>query len=117
MVIALKNSQKDGLDQIIASLVDQHVDVRIIPDLHQFITLGCEVEEFEGMPLISLNQSPIVGWNRVAKRISDIFYATFALLVFSPLMLLVTALLKIFEFLPRSCDYQARTYGFRWSRF
>lgn len=95
VVIALKNSQRDEMDQLIASLVDQHVDVRIIPDLHQFITLGCEVEEFEGMPLISLNQSPIVGWNRVAKRISDIIYASLALLIFSPLMLLITALLKI----------------------
>lgn len=96
VVLALKNSQRDQLDEILSSLVDQNVDLRIIPDLHQFITLGCEVEEFEGMPLISLNRSPIVGWNRVAKRISDIVYAAVALILFSPLMVLIGAAIKIF---------------------
>jgi len=95
VILALKNSQKEQLDQVLASLIEQHVDVRIIPDLHQFITLGCEVEEFEGMPLISLNQSPIVGWNRVAKRISDIVYATAALLLFSPFMAAISLAIKI----------------------
>jgi Undecaprenyl-phosphate glucose phosphotransferase len=96
VILALKNSQRDHLDQLLASLVDQNVDVRIIPDLHQFITLGCEVEEFEGLPLISLNQSPIVGWNRVAKRISDIIYAFVAITLFSPLMVFVCLAIKIF---------------------
>jgi Undecaprenyl-phosphate glucose phosphotransferase len=97
VILALKNSQRDQLDQILASLIDQHVDVRIIPDLHQFITLGCDVEEFEGLPLISLNQSPIVGWNRVAKRTSDIIYGVIALSLFSPLMGAIALLIKLFS--------------------
>jgi len=96
VILALKNSQRDQLDLILASLVDQNVDVRIIPDLHQYITLGCEVEEFEGLPLISLNQSPIVGWNRVAKRISDVIYASVALVIFSPLMAVVALSIRFF---------------------
>jgi Undecaprenyl-phosphate glucose phosphotransferase len=97
VILALKNSQRDQLDEILASLVDHNVDVRVIPDLHQFITLGCEVEEFEGLPLISLNQSPIVGWNGVAKRVSDVIYACAALLVFSPLMFFIALMIKVFS--------------------
>lgn len=96
VILALKNSQQDELDDLLASVVDQNVDVRIIPDLHQFITLGCDVEEFEGLPLISLNQSPIIGWNSVAKRISDVFYATVALVIFSPVMAVITVAIKLF---------------------
>jgi Undecaprenyl-phosphate glucose phosphotransferase len=96
VILALKNSQQEQLDELLSSLADQSVDARIIPDLHQFITLGCEVEEFEGLPLISLNQSPIVGWNRIAKRISDIFYAILALLIFSPIMILISLAIKLF---------------------
>jgi Undecaprenyl-phosphate glucose phosphotransferase len=96
VILALKNSQRDQLDQLLASLIDQNVDVRIIPDLHQFITLGCEVEEFEGLPLISLNQSPIVGWNSVAKRISDVIYASLALVVFSPIMTFLALAIRVF---------------------
>ena len=96
VILALKNSQRNQLDQILASLLDQNVDVRIIPDLQQFITLGCEVEEFEGLPLISLNQSPIIGWNRIAKRVSDVIYATLALAVFAPFMALIALAIAIF---------------------
>ncbi|MDZ4677583.1 MAG: undecaprenyl-phosphate glucose phosphotransferase [Oligoflexia bacterium] len=95
--LALRNADRDQLDMILSSVMEQNVDVRIIPDLHQFITLGCDVEEFEGMPLISLNQSPIVGWNSVAKRISDILYASLAFLIFSPLMALIALAIKIFS--------------------
>lgn len=96
VILATKSYQKEDLEQILSSLVDLNVEVRVIPDLHQFITLGCTVETFEGLPLISLNQSPIIGWNRVAKRISDIIYATVALVVFSPVMFTIGLLIKVF---------------------
>ncbi len=95
IVLALRNTDQVVLDNIIATALDFNIDIRIVPDLHQFITLGCEVEEFEGLPLITLNQSPIIGWDSVAKRISDVVYASFALVVFSPLMLVIAALIKI----------------------
>jgi Undecaprenyl-phosphate glucose phosphotransferase len=93
--LALKSAERPFFDQLLASLVEQNVRVSVIPDIYQFVTIGCDVEEFEGMPLINLNQSPIIGWNNVAKRISDLVYATLALILFSPLMLLLTALIKI----------------------
>lgn len=109
VIIALKNSEKDEMEKVLASLVDQPVDVRIIPDLHQYITLGCDVEEFEGLPLISLNQSPIVGWNRVAKRISDIVYATLALILFAPLMGAIAIAIKILT--PGPVIYRQKRMG------
>lgn len=95
VILALRNSQKNRLDEVLSEIVELGVDVRIIPDLHQYITLGCEVEEFEGLPLISLNQSPIVGWSRVAKRASDIVIASLALVIFSPLMFLIYTAIKV----------------------
>ncbi len=109
VIIALKNSEKEDMEKILNSLIDSPVEVRIIPDLHQYITLGCDVEEFEGLPLISLNQSPIVGWNRVAKRASDIAYACIALILFSPFMILISLAIKIFT--PGPIIYRQQRMG------
>ncbi|MCC6278295.1 MAG: undecaprenyl-phosphate glucose phosphotransferase [Oligoflexia bacterium] len=94
--LALKAAERPHFDTLLASLAEQNVRVSVIPDIYQFVTIGCDVEEFEGMPLINLNHSPIIGWNRVAKRISDVVYATIALLIFSPLMALIAAAIKLF---------------------
>ncbi|HEX4922512.1 MAG TPA: exopolysaccharide biosynthesis polyprenyl glycosylphosphotransferase, partial [Bdellovibrionales bacterium] len=63
--------------------------------ISQYSILGFEVEEFDGLPILTLNQSPIVGWNAVTKRISDIVYSLVALILFSPLMLLIALLVKL----------------------
>ena len=40
----------------------------MVPDVLQFVTLRAAVEELEGLPVISLAQSPITGWARLLKR-------------------------------------------------
>jgi Undecaprenyl-phosphate glucose phosphotransferase len=96
VLIAIKGTQQEHMEGLLTVLFENNVDVRLVPDIHQFITVGCEVEEFEGLPLIALNQSPIVGWNSVVKRITDIFIASVALVVFGPFMLIIATLIKVF---------------------
>ena len=47
------------------------------------------------MPLVTLVQSPMTGWNQVLKRVLDLAGAILALILFSPLMLLIAFLVKI----------------------
>ncbi len=95
LVVSLKNEDFPQLDNIIASVVDTGVDIKIIPDISQYSILGFDVEEFEGMAILNLNQSPVLGWNAVLKRISDIAYAMAALLVFSPVMFTIGLFIKL----------------------
>ena len=46
-----------------------------MPDLFRFASLRGGVEEFEGMPFIHLRESPLHGWNRVAKRVFDVVFS------------------------------------------
>jgi exopolysaccharide biosynthesis polyprenyl glycosylphosphotransferase len=46
----------------------------------------------EGIPIVTVVQSPLEGWNRVLKRSLDLLGALAALLIFGPLMLLVALL-------------------------
>lgn len=94
VVVSVKNEDAGLIDGIISSLIDLNVEIRVVPDISQYSILGFEVEEFDGLPILTLNQSPIVGWNAVIKRVSDIGYSIFALIVFSPILLFIAFLVK-----------------------
>jgi exopolysaccharide biosynthesis polyprenyl glycosylphosphotransferase len=63
------------------------VDVRLIPDLYQYMTLCGSVEEFRGMPIINLQSTPLWGWNLIIKRFFDMLAAFAGLVLLSPVFL------------------------------
>ncbi|MEE3123379.1 MAG: undecaprenyl-phosphate glucose phosphotransferase, partial [SAR324 cluster bacterium] len=93
--ISLSLKDQHRLEELKDLLSEQWVDVRIVPDLGSFRTLHTDVESFAGMPLVTLVQSPMTGWNQVLKRVLDLAGAILALILFSPLMLLIAFLVKI----------------------
>ena len=93
--ISLSLEGENRLEELKDLLSEQWVDVRIVPDMGSFRTLHTDVESLEGMPLVTLVQSPMMGWNRVLKRILDLFGGMLALLIFSPLMALIALLVKL----------------------
>ena len=93
--ISLSLKEQHRLEELKDLLSEQWVDVRIVPDLGSFRTLHTDVESFAGMPLVTLVQSPMTGWNQMLKRMLDLAGAILALILFSPLMLLIAFLVKI----------------------
>jgi Undecaprenyl-phosphate glucose phosphotransferase len=48
------------------------IDVHVVPDLLQFIALRARLEDLDGLPLISINDVPLRGFNSVLKRMVDL---------------------------------------------
>jgi len=65
------------------------VSIHVVPDLLQFMVLRSRVEDIDGLPTINLSETPLEGWSRFVKRGFDLAVATAALILFSPIMLLV----------------------------
>src|SRR5260370_36645039 len=78
-------------DKLVRSVVAIHV----VPDLLQFMVLRSRVEGLDGLPTINLSETPLEGWSRFLKRGFDLVVATIALIVFSPVMLLVAIAIKL----------------------
>jgi Undecaprenyl-phosphate glucose phosphotransferase len=95
VIIALPPNQSHELDRLLDMLKDETLDVRLVPDVHRYVTLGCEVENFDGFPIVRLNDSPMLGWGAFAKRATDILASAAALLMLSPLLVLIAMLVKI----------------------
>ena len=95
VIISLPPAHYQDLDRLIDALKDETLDVRFVPDVHRYITLGCEVENFYGFPVVRLNDSPMIGWGAMAKRGTDVLGSALALLILSPLLLLIGVLVKL----------------------
>ncbi|MDA0999460.1 MAG: undecaprenyl-phosphate glucose phosphotransferase [bacterium] len=93
--VALPASERASLDGLLDSLADSSVDLRLVPDVVDFMRLNAGIEDFSGIPIIVLSQSPLLGWNRLVKRLMDVVMGTLALALLSPVILIVAALVKL----------------------
>jgi len=107
--VALPVQAYKRLTYVVNSLSDETVTVRIVPDLYQTMTLNAGIEDFDGMPLINLTESPMYGWSVILKRLSDMLVATIALLITSPLLLLISVIIKLTSSGP--VLFKQRRYG------
>jgi exopolysaccharide biosynthesis polyprenyl glycosylphosphotransferase len=71
------------------------VNVRLIPDLFQLLTLKARVEDLDGFPVISVDEPPLRGMLLLAKRLMDIMVSATFLLLFLPFWLLIALLIKL----------------------
>ena len=81
--------------KVLNAIEGEFVDVKMVPDVLQFVTLRAAVEELEGLPVISLAQSPITGWARLLKRGMDLALAALGLIVLAPALGLIALLIRL----------------------
>ena len=98
VLITLPLNAHERLKRILDDIGDEMVSIMVIPDLIEFATLATlrgSTGEFEGMPIISLRDTPLYGWNIVVKRVTDFVLSITILLAVSPLMLVISFLVKV----------------------
>jgi Undecaprenyl-phosphate glucose phosphotransferase len=95
VVIALPFEDQASLPGLLDAVEREMVDVKVVPDFLQFVKLRGGVEDFDGLAIVNLRASPLVGWNSVAKRAFDLALGTLALVLAMPLMLVIAALVKL----------------------
>jgi Undecaprenyl-phosphate glucose phosphotransferase len=79
--------QRERVDVIYVALpLEQHVqmlgvvefasreciDIHVVPDLLQFIAIRARLEDLDGLPIISINDVPLRGFNSALKRTVDV---------------------------------------------
>jgi Undecaprenyl-phosphate glucose phosphotransferase len=71
------------------------VNVRLIPDLFQLLTLKANIQDLDGFPVISIDDVSLKGVKSIVKRVVDILVSALGLLILSPVFLLVSILIKL----------------------
>jgi len=93
--IALPHSEYPRLTAVLNEIGDDPVTIHFVPDVFGLASLRGGVEEFESIPFIHLRESPLYGWNRVAKRVLDLVVGGGALVLAAPAMLAIATALKL----------------------
>jgi Undecaprenyl-phosphate glucose phosphotransferase len=80
LFVALPLDEHMKLLDLVESTSREGVDIRVVPDLLQFIALRARLEDLDGVPVINLNDVPLQGLNAIVKRVIDIAISAGALL-------------------------------------
>jgi Undecaprenyl-phosphate glucose phosphotransferase len=70
-------------------------DVRVIPDLLQYITFRAGVEDMDGLPVVHLTQVPLTGWMSLVKRTLDLLLSGLALVALSPVYAVIALAIRL----------------------
>jgi exopolysaccharide biosynthesis polyprenyl glycosylphosphotransferase len=86
VVVALPREDTDRLEPLLDQLEDELVDIRLVPDVLHVATLSSSVEDFDGLPVINLRESPLVGWAALQKRTFDVGVSALLMALASPVL-------------------------------
>jgi Undecaprenyl-phosphate glucose phosphotransferase len=70
------------------------IDVKVVPDLLQFIALRARLEDLDGLPVINVNDVPLQGVRAWVKRAIDIVVSAAALVVLAIPFAIIALLVK-----------------------
>lgn len=80
--------------QILAAAQQRHIDYSFIPSETEFYSGKNTVDVFLGYPMITIYQTPLVGWGAILKRIFDVFASSILIIISSPLFLVLFVIKK-----------------------
>jgi len=74
---------------ILKEVGNEMVDLKVVPDLFQYVTFKAGIEDFDGLPVINLTQLPLEGWNSLVKRTMDVALSALGLVAIAVLFPIV----------------------------
>lgn len=74
-----------------------HISYSFIPGEAEFYAGKNTVDVFLGYPMISVSQTPLIGWGAMAKQVFDVVIALLLIIILSPVFLVFILLQKIFN--------------------
>ncbi len=84
-------------DEIASYAQDHHVAYRFVPGNSGIFAGKVDVNLLQNIPVVSVHQTALVGWGRIAKRLFDVVFSLVFLILTSPIILLISLYLIIFD--------------------
>jgi exopolysaccharide biosynthesis polyprenyl glycosylphosphotransferase len=95
VIFALPRQAHLKFANIVAQLQSLKVNVRVVPDFFDLVFIRSVIEDFGGMPLVTLREPALDPVQRLIKRLFDMVISLIGLLLTGPLMALIIAAIKL----------------------
>ena len=81
--------------KILGAAQSHHISYSFIPGEAEFYSGKNTIDVFLGYPMISVYQTPLVGWGAIAKRLFDLVVSIILAIIVSPILLVIFIIKKI----------------------
>lgn len=81
--------------ELMETCLAANLEWSVVPSAYELMLDRAQIDEVGGVPLLGVRRSNIRGGNRVVKRVFDMVVASLMLVLLSPLMALIAALIKL----------------------
>lgn len=82
-------------DEILTFSQENHIAYRFVPGNSELFTGNINVDLLYSIPVIAVEQTALIGWGRVVKRLMDIFFGLILSLLALPFMILIAIFIKL----------------------
>ncbi len=93
-VVSYASDTSDKVDDFLKKHYDELTSIYVLPNLKSFALVGLSLEDFSGVPILSLNQPHYSTFDLAIKRLMDIVLSAVGMVVISPFLLTLAALVK-----------------------
>jgi len=93
--VAVPGASNDEILHLVKTCDDLQAEFKLVPDLLEVMSTRAAVDAIDGLPLIGIRRSRLRGPAAVLKRGIDIAVSAVALVITSPVMLVIAILIKL----------------------
>ncbi|MBN1952415.1 MAG: sugar transferase [Bacteroidales bacterium] len=90
VIIALEYTEHSSIERILNLLIDSNVVIKTIPGMYEIFTGKVKMSAIFGTPLVEVSHHLMPAWQQNMKNFIDIIGSLLALMILSPLFLILT---------------------------
>lgn len=95
VIIATEPSEHQKINSIINDLANYNVEIKVIADMYNILTGSVKMNSIFGALLITVSPEIMPSWQKILKRIMDVSISGFAIIILSPIFLILSILIKM----------------------
>lgn len=88
-------TDNENTEKIYGTAIDYHMGYLFVPTQEILLSKMSKMQIIGTQPIISVGTTPLIGWARFVKRLVDIIFGTFFLLLATPFYLVISVISKI----------------------
>lgn len=89
LIISTDRPNHNKIISLVEAARRHHIEVKVEPDLYDIFTGRSKTRFLYGIPLISVSTQLMRPWQAASKRIFDVIFSLFVLIVFMPIWLII----------------------------
>lgn len=95
IIIALESTEHERLKTIISRINGDNIVIKVLPDMYDILSGSVKLNNIFGALLMEVNAEVMPYWQRVAKRLFDIFFSIIAIILLIPVYIFLTIAVRL----------------------